>query len=251
VSRAEVLVCTCPNASVRRSPRSDPTRSSVQKRGGRRPTATRPDGALVQLQCQVLGHRPPGQEGLKIYPVKGAGTVHHGAGAGAVIRVVIDEEGRDDRYVLRSPLYLPWTFRAIGHVTPCLGSRFQCDAGWGIQTFISPFSFPLHYRRHLIMVEVTQRLHVAGLTPSITAAHLRDRFAIFGKVGRVEEMAPDALGVSACLLLLLAVARCGPNWSGCADHDAGNARHFTYLTISATPAQLKKCTSTRPSPSVP
>jgi hypothetical protein len=43
---------------------------------------------------------------------------------------------------------------------------------------------------------ITKRLHVAGITPNITTSHLSDRFSIFGKVRDVEELQPNALGVS-------------------------------------------------------
>jgi hypothetical protein len=43
---------------------------------------------------------------------------------------------------------------------------------------------------------VTKRLHIGGITPSITADHLRDRFRSFGTVQEVEEMGIDALGES-------------------------------------------------------
>lgn len=43
---------------------------------------------------------------------------------------------------------------------------------------------------------LTQRLHVGGLTPSITVDHLRDRFRSFGAVLDVEELGIDALGES-------------------------------------------------------
>lgn len=41
---------------------------------------------------------------------------------------------------------------------------------------------------------VTKRIHVGGLTPSITPAHIRDRFKSFGDVTQVEEMSVDGLG---------------------------------------------------------
>jgi hypothetical protein len=43
---------------------------------------------------------------------------------------------------------------------------------------------------------VTKRLHVAGLTPTITPAHIKDRFTSFGTVTDVEALEPDALGMS-------------------------------------------------------
>ncbi|ODN88789.1 hypothetical protein L198_06591 [Cryptococcus wingfieldii CBS 7118] len=65
--------------------------------------------------------------------------------------------------------------------------------------------------------QVTKRLHISGLKPEITAAHLRDRFSLFGSVSDVEELQPDALG---------------------------DPRPFTYLTLQTTPAQLKRCLNT-------
>ena len=44
---------------------------------------------------------------------------------------------------------------------------------------------------------VTKRIHVGGLTPSITPAHIQDRFKSFGTVLDVEELKADALGESA------------------------------------------------------
>lgn len=41
---------------------------------------------------------------------------------------------------------------------------------------------------------VTRRLHIGGLTPSITPDHLRDRFKSFGTVTDVEQLGLDALG---------------------------------------------------------
>ena len=43
---------------------------------------------------------------------------------------------------------------------------------------------------------VTKRLHVGGITQNITTQHLKDRFASFGKVHEVDELAPDAFGKS-------------------------------------------------------
>jgi hypothetical protein len=41
---------------------------------------------------------------------------------------------------------------------------------------------------------VTKRIHVGGLTSSITPAHIKDRFKSFGNVLQVEEMSEDGLG---------------------------------------------------------
>lgn len=41
---------------------------------------------------------------------------------------------------------------------------------------------------------ITKRIHVGGLTPSITPAHIKDRFKSFGNVLQVEEMSEDGLG---------------------------------------------------------
>lgn len=52
--------------------------------------------------------------------------------------------------------------------------------------------------RHIAMASsetVTKRLHIAGLTPNITPAHLKDRFGSFGTVSEVEDMALDPLGM--------------------------------------------------------
>ena len=46
---------------------------------------------------------------------------------------------------------------------------------------------------------VVKRLHVGGITPNITATHLKDRFKSFGTVRDVDELSPDALGMSAFL----------------------------------------------------
>jgi hypothetical protein len=43
---------------------------------------------------------------------------------------------------------------------------------------------------------LVKRLHVGGITPNITTAHLRDRFKSFGTVRTVDELALDALGAS-------------------------------------------------------
>lgn len=45
-------------------------------------------------------------------------------------------------------------------------------------------------------VTVSTRLHVGGLTPMITPAHIRDRFSSFGTVREVESLQLDALGQS-------------------------------------------------------
>jgi len=49
---------------------------------------------------------------------------------------------------------------------------------------------------------VTKRIHVGGLTPSITPAHIQDRFKSFGTVLNVEELKADALGESAAVALV-------------------------------------------------
>jgi len=41
---------------------------------------------------------------------------------------------------------------------------------------------------------VTKRIHVGGLTSSITPAHIKDRFKSFGNVLDVEDLKADALG---------------------------------------------------------
>jgi hypothetical protein len=41
---------------------------------------------------------------------------------------------------------------------------------------------------------VTKRLHVGGITPNITATHIKERFSIFGIVTDIEELKPNALG---------------------------------------------------------
>ncbi|WVW82063.1 hypothetical protein I302_104068 [Kwoniella bestiolae CBS 10118] len=61
---------------------------------------------------------------------------------------------------------------------------------------------------------ITKRLYVGGITPAITTTHIKERFSSFGVVSNIEELGPDALG---------------------------QPRPFTFLTISTTPAQLKKC----------
>jgi hypothetical protein len=76
---------------------------------------------------------------------------------------------------------------------------------------------------------VTKRLHVGGITPNITTQHLKDRFASFGKVQTVDELAPDGLGG-------LPTA----DTSGQSSH-SGQIRPFTFLTIEITPPQLRKC----------
>lgn len=53
----------------------------------------------------------------------------------------------------------------------------------------------IDHRRQSIMADtVTKRLHIGGITPSITTDHIRDRFRSFGTVHDVEEMGLDALG---------------------------------------------------------
>lgn len=42
---------------------------------------------------------------------------------------------------------------------------------------------------------VIKRIHVGGLTPSITPAHIKDRFKSFGNVLDVEDLKADALGM--------------------------------------------------------
>lgn len=42
---------------------------------------------------------------------------------------------------------------------------------------------------------ITKRIHVGGLTPSITPSHIKDRFKSFGNVLQVEEMSEDGLGM--------------------------------------------------------
>ncbi|WWD16369.1 hypothetical protein CI109_100795 [Kwoniella shandongensis] len=66
----------------------------------------------------------------------------------------------------------------------------------------------------MVDATVTKRIHIGGLTPSITTAHIKDRFSSFGNVREVEEMKPDGLG---------------------------QPRPFTFFTIETTPVQLKKC----------
>lgn len=61
---------------------------------------------------------------------------------------------------------------------------------------------------------VTKRLHIGGLTPTITLEHLRDRFKSFGTVLEVEETGLNALG---------------------------EPRPFAYLTLETTPVQYRKC----------
>lgn len=80
---------------------------------------------------------------------------------------------------------------------------------------------------------VTKRIHLGGLTPNITPAHIKDRFKSFGNVLDVEELGVDGLG-------------------GCPVHTSawgvrvdltGQPRRFTYFTIQTTSSQLKKCKS--------
>lgn len=61
---------------------------------------------------------------------------------------------------------------------------------------------------------VVHRLHVSGLTPTITHDHLRDRFRSFGTVLNLDAPGPDAFG---------------------------DPRRFVYLDIEMTPEQLRKC----------
>lgn len=51
---------------------------------------------------------------------------------------------------------------------------------------------------------VTKRLHIGGLKPEITTVHLKDRFSIFGTVKDVEELQPDALGMSCVYIFIIA-----------------------------------------------
>ncbi|KZT56796.1 hypothetical protein CALCODRAFT_496951 [Calocera cornea HHB12733] len=62
---------------------------------------------------------------------------------------------------------------------------------------------------------VTKRLHVAGLTPGITAQDLTARFASFGTV-----LAVDGLGLQ---------------------DGVGQPRKFAYVTLTATPEKLRRC----------
>ncbi|WWD09181.1 hypothetical protein V865_007303 [Kwoniella europaea PYCC6329] len=66
----------------------------------------------------------------------------------------------------------------------------------------------------MVDATITKRLHVGGLTPAITTQHIKERFSSFGVVSEVEELGVDALG---------------------------QPRPFTFLTLSTTPLQLKKC----------
>jgi hypothetical protein len=52
----------------------------------------------------------------------------------------------------------------------------------------------LHYTPMAAPDIVTKRIHVGGLTPSITPAHIKDRFKSFGNVLDVEDLKADALG---------------------------------------------------------
>jgi len=76
---------------------------------------------------------------------------------------------------------------------------------------------------------VTKRIHVGGLTPSITPAHIQDRFKSFGTVLDVEELKADALGESAVF------------WRVTQLNLLGQPRPFTFFTIQTTRAQLVKC----------
>ncbi|KZO92915.1 hypothetical protein CALVIDRAFT_567015 [Calocera viscosa TUFC12733] len=62
---------------------------------------------------------------------------------------------------------------------------------------------------------ITKRLHVAGLTPSITAQDLTARFSSFGSV-----LAVDGLGLL---------------------DGVGQPRRFAYVTLLATPTKLTRC----------
>ncbi|WVQ62425.1 uncharacterized protein L199_000565 [Kwoniella botswanensis] len=66
----------------------------------------------------------------------------------------------------------------------------------------------------MVDATITKRLHVGGLTPAITTQHIKERFSSFGVVSEIEELGVDALG---------------------------QPRPFTFLTLSSTPVQLKKC----------
>ncbi|WWC99455.1 hypothetical protein V866_006358 [Kwoniella sp. B9012] len=66
----------------------------------------------------------------------------------------------------------------------------------------------------MVDATITKRLHVGGLTPAITTQHIKERFSSFGVVSEIEELGVDALG---------------------------QPRPFTFLTLSTTPLQLKKC----------
>lgn len=61
---------------------------------------------------------------------------------------------------------------------------------------------------------VVKRLHVGGLTDQITTKDLAERFARYGKVDAVEAPGPDGLG---------------------------EPRRFAYLTLTATPQDIRKC----------
>ncbi|EJU03908.1 hypothetical protein DACRYDRAFT_115208 [Dacryopinax primogenitus] len=62
---------------------------------------------------------------------------------------------------------------------------------------------------------ITTRLHIAGLTPSITASDLQARFSSFGTVLALDGLhLPDGLG---------------------------EPRKFAYLTLQSTPVKLKRC----------
>lgn len=77
---------------------------------------------------------------------------------------------------------------------------------------------------------VTKRIHVGGLTPSITPTHIKDRFKSFGNVLQVEEMSEDGLGER--------LPHLQPRSS---TDSSGQPRPFTFFTIQTTPPQLKKC----------
>jgi hypothetical protein len=64
---------------------------------------------------------------------------------------------------------------------------------------------------------VSKRLHIAGLTPSVSASDLSQRLGTFGKV-----IAVDGVGALDGL---------------------GRPRPFAYVTIEAKRSQLTRCTS--------
>jgi len=76
---------------------------------------------------------------------------------------------------------------------------------------------------------VTKRIHVGGLTPSITPAHIKDRFKSFGNVLDVEDLKADALG------------QLTDDLSDIKADYVGQPRPFTFFTIQTTPSQLVKC----------
>jgi hypothetical protein len=53
-----------------------------------------------------------------------------------------------------------------------------------------------------VMTDITvirRRLYITGLTSNISSDHIRDRFSSFGTVRDVDELQPDALGLSSSL----------------------------------------------------